>query len=70
MPLLPAYYTTTRYSRRKKKVNPQKYETEWRKHNKFLKRMQLSPLTLQEYIDSCRGTDSYTHLTQPTILLV
>ena len=55
MPLLPAYYTTTQYSRRKKKVNPKKYETEWRKHNKFLKRMQLSPLTLQEYVDSCRG---------------
>ena len=55
MPLLPVYYTTTRYSRRKKKVNPQKYETEWRKHNKFLKRMQLSPLTLQEYVDGCRG---------------
>jgi hypothetical protein len=55
MPLLPVYYTTTKYSRRKKKVNPQKYETEWRKHNKFLKRMQLSPITLQEYVDGCFG---------------
>ena len=44
MPLLPAYYTTTRYSRRKKKINPQKYEESWRKHNKFLKRMHLVPL--------------------------
>ena len=55
MPLLPAYYTTTRYSSRKKKINPQKYETEWRKHNKFLKSMHLKPLTLQEYVDRCRG---------------
>ena len=55
MPLLPVYYTTTRYSRRKKKVNPKKYEESWKKHNKFLKRMQLPPLTLQEYIDNCRG---------------
>ena len=45
MPLLPAYYTTTQYSRRKKKVNPKKYETEWRKHNKFLKSMHLGVLS-------------------------
>ena len=55
MPLLSAYYTTTQYSRRKKKVNPKKYETEWRKHNKFLKSMHLKPLTIQEYVDRCRG---------------
>ena len=55
MPLLPVYYTTTQYSRRKKKINPQKYEAAWRKHNKFLKRMHISPLTLQEYIDNCHG---------------
>ena len=62
MPLLPVYFTTTNLRRRKKKVNPQKYEVEWRKHNKFLKRMRLSPISLQEYVDPV----SYTHLTLPT----
>ena len=55
MPLLPVYFTTTNLRRRKKKVNPQKYEVEWRKHNKFLKRMRLSPISLQEYVDQCFG---------------
>ena len=56
MHLLPVYYTTTNQKKRKaKKINPAKYEAEWRNHNKFLKRMRSPILTLDEYIDYCHG---------------
>ena len=59
MPLLPAYYTTNNLKKRKKKkVNPTKYESEWRKHNKFLKSIRSPVITLDEYIDYCHGRSS------------
>ena len=56
MHLLPAYYTTNNQKKRKaKKINPAKYEAEWRKHNKFLKSLRSPVMTLDEYIDYCHG---------------
>lgn len=56
MHLLPAYWTTNNQKKRKKKkTNPAKYEAGWRDHNKFLKRMRCSVITLDEYIDYCHG---------------
>lgn len=69
MPLLPAYYTTNSTRKRKnKKINPSKFESGWREHNKFLKRLHEPVITLDEYIDYCHGKtakpkpkkDSYT----------
>ena len=55
MHLLPVYYTTNNLKKRKKKINPAKYEAEWRQHNKFLKRLRSPVMTLEEYIDYCHG---------------
>jgi hypothetical protein len=55
MHLLPVYYTTNNLKNEKKKINPAKYEAEWRQHNKFLKRLRSPVMTLEEYIDYCHG---------------
>lgn len=56
MHLLPAYYTTSRLNRKKKKkINPARYENAWRKHNKFLKSIRCEKVTLEEYIDYVQG---------------
>lgn len=61
MPLLPAYYTTNNLKKRKKKkVNPQKFEADWRQHNKFLKSIRCPVITLDEYIDYIHGRRSVT----------
>ena len=61
MGLMPAYYTTnSTRSRKKKKVNPSKYEADWRKHNKFLKSLRSPVITLDEYIDYVHGRRSVT----------
>ena len=53
---MPAYYTTnSSRSRKKKKVNPSKYEAAWRKHNKFLKSVRSPVITLDEYVDYVNG---------------
>lgn len=60
MHLLPVYYTSTNLKKKKKKkVNPQRYEAEWRKHNKFLKSVRLPVITLEEYIDYAQGKTKY-----------
>ena len=61
MGLMPAYYTTNNTrSRKKKKVDPSKYEADWRKHNKFLKSLRSPVITLDEYIDYIHGRRSVT----------
>ena len=50
------YYTSTNLKKRKKKkINPTKYEARWRENNKFLKRIGSKVLTLEEYIDYIQG---------------
>lgn len=59
MHLLPAYWTTNQTKRKKKKkINPAKYEADWRKHNKFLKSLRCPVITLDEYIDYRHGRSS------------
>jgi hypothetical protein len=57
MHLLPVYWTTnsTKTKKKKKKINRDKYEIAWRKHNKFLKSVRCDTITLDEYIDYCFG---------------
>ena len=50
MHILPIYYTTTNLKRKRKRVDTRKYESEMREHNKFLKRMKLPMLTLEEFV--------------------
>ena len=48
--------STLNTSKRKKKQKPNSYYVSgWREHNKFLKRMKLAKMTLEEYIDYVRG---------------
>jgi hypothetical protein len=61
MHLLPAYWTTNRTKKKKKKkINPAKYEADWRQHNKFLKSIRSPIMTLDEYIDYRHGRRSVT----------
>ena len=56
MHLMPVYYNThSTRKKKKKKINPQKYEAQWRQHNKFLKSIRCSVVTLDEYIDYVQG---------------
>jgi len=56
MHLLPAYWTTNQTrKKKKKKINPSKYELAWRQHNKFLKSIRCPVVTLDEYIDYVQG---------------
>ena len=48
--------STLNTSKRKKKQKPDSYYMDgWREHNKFLKRMKLAKMTLEEYIDYVQG---------------
>ncbi len=48
--------STLNTSKRKKKQKPDAYYVSgWREHNKFLKKMKLAKMTLEEYIDYVRG---------------
>ena len=56
MHLMPVYYNSLSNKRKKKKkINPAKYEDAWRKHNKFLKSIRCPVYTLDEYIDYVQG---------------
>lgn len=60
MHLMPVYYNSLSTKRKKKKkVNPQKYETQWRQHNKFLKSIRCPIITLNEYVDYVQGKSKY-----------
>ena len=53
---MPVYYNSLSNKRKKKKkINPAKYEDAWRKHNKFLKSIRCPVYTLDEYIDYVQG---------------
>lgn len=59
MALMPAFYTTNNTRKRKsKKVNPSKFESDWKAHNKFLKSIRSPVITLDEYIDYIHGRRS------------
>lgn len=48
--------STLNTTKRKKKQKPDAYYVSgWREHNKFLKKMKLAKMTLEEYIDYVRG---------------
>ena len=56
MHLMPVYYNSNSSRKKKKKnINPQRYELQWRQHNKFLKSIRCSVVTLEEYIDYVQG---------------
>ena len=53
---MPVYYNSNSSRKKKKKnINPQRYELQWRQHNKFLKSIRCSVVTLEEYIDYVQG---------------
>ena len=61
MHLVGPYLTTTNYKKRKTKMTKAKQaalELRWREHNKFLKSIRLSPVTLEEFIDYVHGKRS------------
>ena len=61
MHLVGPYLTTTNYKKRKTKMTKAKQaalELRWREHNKFLKSIRLSPITLEEFIDYVHGKRS------------
>jgi len=42
-----------------KRINKKHYIDDWRENNKFLKRLNLSKITLEEYIDERHGKGKY-----------
>ena len=48
-------YQQYKDKKEKEKINRDKYEIAWRKHNKFLKSVRCDTITLDEYIDYCFG---------------
>jgi len=61
MHLVGPYLTTTNYKKRKTKMTKAKQaalELRWREHNKFLKSIRLSPMTLEEFTDYLNGKRS------------
>jgi len=57
--------STLNTSKRKKKQKPNSYYVSgWHEHNKFLKRMKLAKMTLEEYIDYVRG--NYKVINKPS----
>ena len=57
MHLMPVYYNSLSTKRKKKKkVNPQKYETQWRQHNKFLKSIRCPIIKYKPKEGKCFGS--------------
>ena len=54
--------------RKKKQKSDSYYMDGWREHNKFLKRMKLAKMTLEEYIDYVQGKYKPMVLSSLTIL--
>lgn len=61
MHLVGPYLTTTNYKKRKIKMTKAMQaglELRWREHNKFLKSIRLSPVSLDEFMDYINGKRS------------
>lgn len=55
MHLLPSYYTTTRNSKSKSKVDASKHRADWLEYNKQMKRVGLPALSFDDYILNLQG---------------